>query len=509
MDNKILLAKSITLLYHESKLKDKTENSSDLVRTVLDNVQVSEIGLGLNSTREVILALKTTILEMCDNPLDHEYDRNVLLQRIRINTDNDEKLYKGIEQGLEDGLNKDQLNRIILNIRKSINNHFKEQQINNILNKASYTFKYEREKIRDINQYIADLQAQLEPLQITTDVKDPAVMSEVDIGDDSGLKKLFTELQDIGDGDGLYRLGWQDLNDMTQDGLRPGECVVVGALQHKNKTGFTLSMFAQIALFNKPKTIDPKKKPLLLRISFEDPLVDNLQFLYRYLKFNETLEPVNLKGLSVDEMSSYVKEKLQVNGFHIKMLRVDPNGWTYKSLFNKIIELEAEGYNVEVLMVDYLSQMSKLGCTSNGIIGGEVGDLLSRVRNFCASKKILFITPHQFSTEAKNLLRTGIPEDKFVCELAEKGYWEFNKGLDRIFDLGILIHLFKHNGETYFSVQRDKHRISSIVDDVKKYFLLKFPKSMPIPHDLNGDKISFRKLPSAASNASEDLFNIG
>jgi hypothetical protein len=59
---------------------------------------------------------------------------------------------------------------------------------------------------------------------------------------------------------------------MIQGGFRPGETAVIGALQHKYKTGFTLSIFAQIALFNEPKTEDKTKKPLLLRISFEDEL---------------------------------------------------------------------------------------------------------------------------------------------------------------------------------------------------------------------------------------------
>ena len=43
-----------------------------------------------------------------------------------------------------------------------------------------------------------------------------------------------------------------------------------------------------------------------------------------------------------------------------------------------------------------------------------------------------------------------------------------------------------------------------------KYFLLKFPRGMPIPEDVNDlDHVALRKVPSrAVTNASEDLFSL-
>jgi hypothetical protein len=509
MDAKLLLAKAITLLYREGQTTDKTENSSDLIKNVIETVKPDEIGIVVTTEKEVIKNLRDTVLEMCQLPQDHTYDKVELLQRVRINTSNDDKLYDAIKQGIDDDLIETALKRNIVNIRKSINNHFKEHKITTILNDASSNFKYKRDKIKDPNQFIADLIQQLDVLQISNTAKDAAIIDDIDIGDENGMHRIFTNVFNSNNGSRLYKTGWQALNNMTQGGFRPGETVVVGALQHKYKTGFTLSLFGQIALFNKPLTTDKTKKPLLLRISFEDDLVNNLQFIYQYLKYNETREYVDIRNVTIDEMSSYVKEKLQVNGFHIKMMRVDPDQWTYKSICNKIIELEAEGYNIEVLMVDYLSKLPTTGCNVSGAMGNDVMDQLSRVRNFCAGRGILFITPHQLSTEAKALIRSGVPENQFVNEIAERGYWEKTKGLDRIFDLGLIIHLFKHNKETFFSVARDKHRISSIVDDKHKYYMMKFPKGMPIPHDIDGEDTSFNKLPSVVSNASDDLFKLG
>lgn len=384
MDNKLLLVKAATLLYRESQLGDKIENSADLVRTVLENVKVSEIGIGINSDREVIMALKTTILEMCGLPQDHVYENTELLQRLHVNCGNDDKLYESLKQGIEDEIQEASLKRSVLNMRKAINGHFKEQKINDVLTKASTTFKFSREKIKNIDTFIGELISQLEPLAMTVGGKDPAVTDDIDVGSEESLRTAFTNAQSMNAGQRLYKVGWPEINDMTQGGFRPGETWVIGGLQHKYKSGFNLSLFAQIALFNKPLNTDPNKKPLLLFISTEDSLVNSLQFLYQFLTYSETREFVNISQVTVEEMVQCIRVRLQATGFHFKMLKIDPNGWTYKSVCNKVIEYEAQGYVVEAMDIDYLYKIPKTGCET-GALGHDVMDQLSRVRSFCAS----------------------------------------------------------------------------------------------------------------------------
>jgi hypothetical protein len=191
------------------------------------------------------------------------------------------------------------------------------------------------------------------------------------------------------------------------------------------------------------------------------------------------------------------------------MIRVDPNLWTYKSICNKVIEFEAQGYNIEVLMLDYLSKVSLIGCNNMGVLGSDMCELFSRVRNFCASKKILLITPHQLSTEAKNLVRGGMPQSDFVKEVAGKGYYERSKSLDTVIDVELFINIAKHNGnkDSYFTVQRGKHRGAPIISDEKKYFMLKFPTGCPIPPDIDTEDSSFKKIPSLTNSVADDFFS--
>ena len=476
MDIKTLLVKCITLLYRESQQTVRSENSSDMIRVALEQIDFNDTSQSENS--KTYISLYDLAMEMCRNPIDHDYEQTTLLTHIKSCCLNDDRLYDIFCQSIEAEYTEGHLNRSILNIRKSLNDHFKENEIQRVLDSASYAFRKQRMKIKDTSVFVNEVIAKLEPLQMSSVTKDPAIISDIDIGNRGAMNAALNELQSVDNGDGILKTGWQDLNNMLQGGFRRGEFVIIPALQHKYKTGFSLSVFAQIPLYNKPYMINPTKKPLVLRISFEDKAALNLQFLYQKLKYDETGEEVKIKEINDDDiemMSDYIQNRLQVNGYNVKLMRVDPTQWTYRHICNKIIELEAEGYEIHLLMLDYLMMVPTTGCITTGPAGTDMRDMIRRVRNFCEPKKITVITPHQVSTEAKQLIRNGLPEDKFVRDIEGKGYYAGSKQLDQEVDLEIYIHLFKHNGVWYLSVQRGKHRLPSIVQDDYKYFLLPFP----------------------------------
>lgn len=509
MDNKVLLAKSITLLYRESLQQYRADNSVDLVRTVLQDVKVPDVAIGVNTEKEILHALKLTILDMCSQPNDHVYEIDQLLQRIRINCNFDDKLFEAIKQGITAtvGMDEMQLKISILSIRKTIHNHFRLQQIQLLLRKASNIFMYEQDTIKDTAGFISELVAQLETHITVSDSKDPAVMDEIDIENAEQVEAAFDAVKDNGASSRIYKLGWDELNDMFQGGLRAGETVILNALQHKYKTGLALSIFDQIPRFNTPKTTDPTKKPLLLRISFEDSVQSNLQFMYQRLRYDETGEDVDVMNVSSKEMQEYITSKLQLNGFRIKLLRIDPTLWTYKSIINKVIEMETLGYNVEVLALDYLMLVPTTGCITSGPMGTDMRDMMRRLRNFCAARSIVLISPHQLNTEAKKLSRSGLPDVQFLPEIAEKGYFAGSGQLDQEMDLEVYNHLVKHGKDTYLAVQRGKHRLPTVISEEKKFFLKKFPKGMPIPDSKEGDKI-LRRLPTMMVSNADDIFGI-
>lgn len=462
--------------------------------------------MGTNSEREIIGRLITTIIEMCGNPAGYQYDKDILLQRVKMNCGDDERLYSAIEQGIEDDISESRLIHSINAIKKSIHTHFREQKLDELLNKAHYTFRYKRQNIKDTKQFFSDLIAGIEPLLETTNAKDPALIGEIDFSNKEEVHNVFVDVVDQNNGDTAFITGNQDLNTMMQGGMRRGETIVPLALQHGYKTGFSLGVFHDCAVYNVPKLLDPNRKPLLLRISFEDPLSNNLQFLYQKSKYDETNETVDIKSVGIDEMTDYVMRRMTATGFNIKMLFADPTQWTYMNVINKVLEYEAQGYEVQLCMLDYLYKLPTTGCNQSGPIGTDVRDMLRRLRNFFKARKTTFFTPHQLSTEAKRLSRIHSPMETFVKEIADKGYYAGSAQLDQEIDLELYLHIVKHNGEHYLTIQRGKHRLPTVIPESDKYTIFKFPKKMPIPTDINGVNRGMKKLPRHDGDGSDSLF---
>lgn len=380
----IILSKCITLLFRESQLENATENSADLVRTAIEKLKLNDTTLGIPTKRDASTALKNLVVEMCRNPAGYIYELAEFLQQIRLLTNGDQNLYLAISDSISEELTAPLLKRAITNLRKTITNYYRDQRTAEIISKAHRDLSFNRHTIPDLSQYIRNVITELEVTSTKAGGKDVAIIKSMDIGDDTSMREAFESVQESNSEDQCYKTGWQELNEALQGGPRPGDTLVSGALQHNYKTGFTLALFAHIAVYNTPKTKDKTKKPLLYRISAEDPIRNNAQFLYMLLKYDETKEIVKVKGVPVIEMIEYVKRRLQVNGFHILIDEINPMAWTYQTLINRVIELESNGYKVEVLEIDYLSKIPTTGC-SQGALGDDVMDQLVRVKSFCAA----------------------------------------------------------------------------------------------------------------------------
>jgi len=502
MDDRLILVKCITLLYRESMITEKTENSSDLVRTILESIRLPEYNLSINHDRDVLSSLKDTALYMCSGELEQVYEKEELLQRLKVNCGSDNKIYEALEQGISKDMDEGSLKRTVLGIRKFINDVFRENEIVKIVKEASVSVNFNRDKIKSLRNFVSELVSKLEPYQIEANRKDPAIVSAVDVGDTASLATVFDEVKAMADTTGLLLTGWQGLNEMLQGGFRRGEQIVLPALQHKYKTGFTLSLFKQMAVYNKPIMINPNKKPCLVRISFEDSLATNLQFLYQNIYFNETEKLADIKSLTTAQMAGYVKEKMSVNGYHIKMLRVNATEWTYKDLQNYILELEANGYEVHACVVDYLPMLPTTGC-EEGPMGHSLRDLYRRTRGFFSARKITLITPHQLSTDAKQLVRDG--RQDFVKLLPGNGYYAGSKQIDQEVDLEIFLHIEKLNGRSYLTIQRGKHRGVDVIPETQMYIVLNFPTRGPIPDDLGKAPSHSRKVGGGPVGSGDEV----
>ncbi len=486
MDTKLLLVKMIMLLYKESTATAITQNSVDLIKDLLSQIRLPEAMIDTDSGREVLVGLISTVNDMCEHESSHVFDRTSLLQRIKINVASESYLYPIIEEGLiEDVTDPDALLQQCLDYRRFLKTYLAKNKIKNIVKEAGTKLAFKEETV-DWKTFVGTLIEQLEPY--THDIArrvESTDSSDVDISDVAGMTNMITKGRDATSNDGILRTGWQGVNKMTGDhgGLRRGDMVLIGALQHNYKSGMTLNLGKQIALYNQPYMLDVKKKPLIIYLSLENNTQDTILSIYKNLMENETKTPCDITMVTPDEAAAYVYARLSINGYHFKLLRRDPSNFTYTDLFTMVDQYIADGYEVHALLIDYLAMMSRAGC-SGGNDAQQIRDLFRRVRNYTNPKLITCVTPHQLSPDAKQLLRNGTPS--LVKAVANKGYYDSCKAIDQEVDLEIAIHIEKPgDGFSYLTMMRGKHRRSGMITPERDlYCVYKFEEAGEIPDDV-------------------------
>ena len=502
MNERHLLVNSITLLYCASQLAETADSFKSLVRDVIVDIKIPEVSIGGQNDAGPISSLRKRAMMMATDPDNIRYNSHELLQGLKVDTGEDIELFDAFERGIQPNLSEDTLKQRCVTMSRELSMYIREKKVNEIISRASYDLKFKRDSIKDIKGYIAQICTDLEPFQNKeADEKDPAIVAEVDFGKPGEIAAALRSIQEQESGASILKTGWQGLNRMLRGGFRRGDEVVIGALQHQYKTGFTLSLFRQIAMYNVPHMIDPKKKPLLLRISFEDSVEMNIEYIFNTLKHNEDQCIKDDSAVPLEEKAEYVKHKMEATGYHIKMIRVNPTMWGYRDVCNYCLALEAEGYEIHLLMLDYLAMMPTTGC-SEGPMGSDVRDMFRRMRNFTNPRKITLLTPHQLSTEAKMLIREG--RQNFVQELPGKGYYDKCRTVDNEVDIELFIHIEKVNGSSYLTIQRGKHRLNGVTPAEHLYMAIEFMKDGSILDDFGKLDTTLKKPGGTRRNGVEE-----
>lgn len=513
MDSKLLLVKAIMLLYREGQLEDSNGQSAPIIKEVIEALKPTFNSAVSGSSKETLVALRDTLLYMLEEPAGYRHDKDTIIQRLRVNIIDDESLFKAVELGMVELETEERIQQVCYDHLRTLRQFLSRNTIKNIIKQASQDVHFNEESV-NWKTFAADLVDQLEPYASNLVENTQGLVDEVDISDIDKLESVIQAGEEANSTEGIMRTGWQGLNRMTGEhgGIRRGDFVLIGALQHNFKSGMLLNIPKHVALYNRPYMLDPKRKPLILNISLENKIEDNILILYKNLKENETNQPVSIKDVDFTEAAAYLKEKLSVNGYHYKFLRFDPTDFTYRDLFELLDRYIAEGYEIHLVSLDYLNMMSKAGCSAGINEAFRIRELFRRVRNYCNPKGITFLTAHQLSSEAKQLVRNGSSD--FVKEIANKGYYDSAKGIDQEVDLEIGIHIEKPgDGHSYLTMGRGKHRkAGSITPDKDLFCVYRFENIGDIPDDIHGSDLSRRSVgggvnsqPGAAEGAWWDL----
>lgn len=481
-EQKLLLVSAISLLYRESLIPDRTENSQELAKRVINEIVMPTQIVGRSVESEILYGLKGLLSEMAENDHSHTYSLDTLLLTIRTHCTNDMSFFDNMERMLSRPLSEQDNKLAVIDLQRKVNHFFRNKDIRSALAKATIEWD-QREKIPNVKQWIADLEAKIGAFAVINDERDPAVNRVIDFSDRSTVESAYVSMVEMEDETSILRCGWQCVNRALDGGFRPGEQWLFGAMEHNWKTGFSMSIFRQIAQYNTPKCIrDPSKKPALVRFSFEDSGESNMQFLFKSIYENETGLFAEESGFSPSQMTDFVLERTRQWGWEIIFYDIDPSQWTYKNICNEILKLEARGYEVRMCMLDYLLKIPTTGCTQ-GPAGVDIRNLYERIKAFMAPRKITMITPHQLSTDTKMKVREG--STNFVKEVVGGGYYAGTKQLGQVIDGEIYLNIEVDNkGDAYLTGMRGKHRKVRQTPIEHLYWVLRFVKKGIIPDDI-------------------------
>lgn len=481
-EQKLLLITGISLLYRESLMPDRSENSKELTKRVIQEIVPPATIVGRSIESEILYGLRSVLSEMTENDYSHSYSLDALLMTLRTHCAGDMSFYDNIERMISRTLDEKENKLAVIDLQRKIANYFRNKDIKNLLAKASIEWD-QKDKIPNVKQWISELESQIGSFATTNDEKDPAVNRVVDFGDPSSVANVYSSVAEMEDETSILKCGWQGINRMTDGGFRPGEQWIFCAMEHNWKTGFSMSIFRQIAQYNTPKAVrDPSKTPALVRFSFEDSAESNMQFFFKSIYENETGLFAEESGFTPEQMTEYVLERTNKWGWSIFFFDVDPGQWTYKNICNEILRLEARGYEVRLCMLDYLLKIPTTGCVQ-GPAGVDIRNLYERVKAFMAARKITMITPHQLSADTKNKVREGT--SNFVKEMVGGGYYAGTKQLGQVIDAELFLNIEVDNkGDAYLTIQRGKHRKIRQTPIEHLYAVLKFIKKGIIPDDL-------------------------
>ena len=504
MDSKLVLIKIMTLLYCESVCHKVRQRSNPLAHDLVTRLKLPEQVMDTDTGRNAIVGLRETVLWMIDQPENEAFDFNQLAQRVRLNVGDDVYAYQAFEEvETYRDLDSESLIKVCSGIEKELQSYLHQWAIRDLIHKAHRELFYSKKPL-NWKKYVENLVADLEVYSNGWTKDDQEfVLNLVSMSDPESLARVLEKAKEDTEGVGGFKTGWQAINRMMGESgqLRRGMFVLIGALTHNYKSGFTHDLFRHFCVHNDPIPDNPDKKPTLLFFSSENRAEEDLIRMYVALKENETGEAVDVSQIDKDEAAAYVAKRLTARGWCVDMLRVDPTNFTYLDLMNVVLKYESAGHEIHAIGFDYLNLINKKGCQSS-MIGEDTRMLMQKVRTFMSARNILFITPHQLSQEAMQLKRGGVAN--FVEEIAGKNYWDGSKRIANEADLELFLDIVERDKKFYLAVHRGKHRTVKATPLKDRFCYLPFAEVGYIPDDIDGEDRSLDSLVTAEASMAID-----
>ncbi len=416
----LLLIHAITGLYLNRKLSAKNAKIIALVKKLIAKLKMPTAIQGEGTAAEISNALKMTLDWLIGMPEGIDIRLVDLKERVRINCsysddylDTLENLLVGMEDATEEAIRAN-LESIVDQLQYASRRLSFADSLAQLSRNINYGTGY-----IDLDEALEKTREFLSEAESGSTTKlDKS--NQLDLDDIEHVVELFQSAVENLSYEGILKTGLKGLNKMWGiGGYVRGLCYLYAALTHNYKTGILMDNSRWICQYNKPHMWDEKKKPLVLRISFENKPEQDIISLFTTMWEREHGKKCDLNEIDIREAAKYVKDKMTANGYHFKMLCFDPNNFDVWKIIDIIAGYEAEGYEIHALITDYLELITKGG--NNTMRTDErIMYTYEVLRNHCFGRGITQINAHQLNSEAQGIASEGTAN--FAKKAAMGGY---------------------------------------------------------------------------------------
>lgn len=375
MDRRTLLVLILSTFYIERKFTSAINNieyyEEVLEKTKPPAAEAVSMEMGKDPAEELL-----KLIERVKDFMIELDDTETFLHKVRLACSHDSYLFDAVEIYVRPEYEIEEVKRKIARTRGTIAEFMADVALREVM-KIAYRLanvdNFSRDdkvaKIDEVINSLVDIQTSYGASALGR--KHPALINSItissDVVDSINIMALAKESIAV---DSVFIPGWQCVKRQfgKAGGGRPGESLLIGAMEYNYKSSMCLQFFRWSAQYNTPKLRDPKKKPLLYRMSLENDLNQDILFLYQEIYANEYGKLPDIDNIDVEEADKFVKERLQRNGWHVIIEQYDPNKLTYSSVLKILDDFIQDGYEIHLFNVDYIAMIDKAGCT-----GGAMG----------------------------------------------------------------------------------------------------------------------------------------
>lgn len=480
----LILTKSIIATYFNRNVTESNAALPKLIANVLEKVKMPKAVLGEGGEGEIAQALRFTydwlLGAMPGDKISPEDIKSRLLINCHFAEDYSELIHTMLDVDLED---KEHLEERIKSIMVELKNDLNVASIGSMVSDVHRKVNFSGDHF-DVTETLTALKDQIEEIQNANASMHEGFGGKVDFSNLESIEETMSGAVENLNLDGLLKTGLQGLNKMWGiGGMMRGGSYLYSARTHNYKTGILLDHCEWFCTLNTPRLFDEKKKPMILRVSFENKPEQDIPILYRSLWEAENQQKCDFASVDIKEAAKYIYEKYSQKGYHFEMVCFDPNNMDVWDLLNVLKGYEAEGYEIAAVIVDYMELITKKGSKHKRqdeliVYSYEV------LRNYCFPRSITQVHAHQLNTATDDILReTG--SAGFAKKTAGGGYHMNCRSLETKVDGSCNMHIHRMEDDAYLTMAWAKNRTCSDTSERAKSFAYKFQKFGGITPDLH------------------------